>query len=134
MLVLSIPIIALTFTGLGTNYFSNIPHIFKVNSIKTLIYRSFHISSSYFSFDIDCKFLLIFFVSNGYPSHIFNKCLKLFLNSIFVEQPKYPTVNNDVRFIKLPFLGYATGKLRNELSKLLTDSFPQIHFNLIFFK
>ena len=34
-----------TFTGLGTNYLSVIPHSFKINAIKTLLYRCYSLSS-----------------------------------------------------------------------------------------
>lgn len=41
-----------TFTGLGLNYMSFMPHIFKVNSIKTLICRAFSICCSWSNFDM----------------------------------------------------------------------------------
>jgi len=50
-----------TFTGLGTNYLSFIPTLFKVNSIKTLLFRCYNISSDWFSFDKEIQFLTNFF-------------------------------------------------------------------------
>ena len=38
----------ITFSGLGMSFFSFIPFVFKLNSIKTLIYRGYTVSSSYF--------------------------------------------------------------------------------------
>ena len=39
-----------TFTGLGLNFLSECFHQYKINSIKTLIYRLYILSSSYFNF------------------------------------------------------------------------------------
>ena len=40
-----------TFTGLGTSFFSFIPFIHKMNSIRTLIHRSHSLSSTFANFD-----------------------------------------------------------------------------------
>ena len=56
-----------TFTGLSTNYLSFSPSLFKINSVKTLINRAYNICSSYFSFDLEMKFLLNFFYRKWFP-------------------------------------------------------------------
>ena len=60
-----------TFTGLGTHFLSHTQLIYKINSIKTLIYRSFQISSNYLNFHTDIVFLKNFFLENGYPTNLF---------------------------------------------------------------
>ena len=41
-----------TFTGLGLNFFSYVPHLFKVNYMITLIYRAYSICNSWNNFDL----------------------------------------------------------------------------------
>ena len=69
-----------TFTGLGINYLSFIPQLFKVNAIKTLLYRCYALSSDWFSFDEEIKFLTTFFHNNGFPLDIINNSICKFLN------------------------------------------------------
>ena len=78
-----------TFTGLGTNFHSFLCSRFKINSLKTLIYRAYHISSSYVNFDTEINFLRKFFYNNGYPSYLFDNHLNSFLNKIysFLKRP-----------------------------------------------
>ncbi len=46
-----------TFTGLGINYLSFIPRLFKINAIKTLLYRCYASSSNRIAFDHEVTFL-----------------------------------------------------------------------------
>ena len=50
-----------TFTGLGMNFLSFSPKLFKINSMKTLINRAYNICSDYVSFYNELKFLYNFF-------------------------------------------------------------------------
>ena len=71
------------FTGLSTNFFSFTPYIYKLNSIKTLIYRAYHISSSYLQFNQEINFLRKYFTDNLFPSHLVDSATKKFLNNIY---------------------------------------------------
>ncbi|XP_037774311.1 uncharacterized protein LOC119570765, partial [Penaeus monodon] len=68
-----------TFTGLGINYSSFSPKLFKLNSITTLINRAYSICSDYVKFDKEMKFLLNYFTENSYPSKLFYRILRKFL-------------------------------------------------------
>ncbi len=50
-----------TFTGLGLNYMSFVPSIYKINSIKTLIYWAYNICSSWVNFDLEINKLKEYF-------------------------------------------------------------------------
>ena len=56
-----------TFTGLATNFSSFIPHIFKINLIRTLVYRAYSIYSDAIYLKTECEFLKTFMSSNGIP-------------------------------------------------------------------
>ena len=121
-----------TFTGLGLNYLSHSSFIFKVNSIKTLINRAYNVCSNFLLFDKEVKFLQHFFECNGFPSFLFNKILRNFLNNKFSPNKSVATVPKDKRYIKLPYLGHISFGLRKQLNNILKESFPQIDFRFIF--
>ena len=57
-----------TFSGLGMSFFSFIPFIYKLNSIKTLIHRGYTVGSSYFRRVSEFNKLKCFFSKNGFPN------------------------------------------------------------------
>ena len=121
-----------TFTGLGTKYSSFIPRLFKINAIKTLLYRCYMISSNWSIFDDEVKFLTNFFQTNGFPLHIIENCISKFLNTIFVPSNTKLTEPVNTRYIKLPYYGHLSYVIRNKLSKLLHTSYPDFSFKFIF--
>ena len=60
-----------TFSGLGLNFHSFCPRNFKLNACRTLIYRAYHLCSSWHSFHEEIKFLSLFFKNNCYPISVF---------------------------------------------------------------
>ena len=60
-----------TFTGLGSHYLSIEPRLYKINAIRTLIFRAYNLSSSYLNFTKEIDFLKNYFHENGFPSGIF---------------------------------------------------------------
>ena len=78
-----------TYTGLGLNYLSFIPHVFKLNSIKTLLNRAYNLCSTYKLFDDEVTKLREYFLRNSYLSFLFDKILKQFLNNKYSERNTY---------------------------------------------
>nr|XP_027236922.1 uncharacterized protein LOC113828192 [Penaeus vannamei] len=68
-----------TFTGLGLHFLSNIPYIYKINSIRTFITGAYNLCSNWSSFHNEMKFLNNFFVSSGYPLQLFDKITDFFM-------------------------------------------------------
>ena len=121
-----------TYTGLGLNYLSHIPRIYKINSIKTLINRAYNICSTWSAFHEEMTFLKNFFMSNGYPSFLFHKVTNNFLCNKFSPKPAITTVKKDIKYIKLPYMGRLSFDLRKSLNKILTNAYPQINFRFVF--
>ena len=121
-----------TFTGLGLNYLSFCPRIFKINSIKTLLHRAYNICSTYELFDQEIKYLHEYFLKNSYLSSIFYKVLNAFLQNKFSEKVLVSTVSKDIRYFKLPFFGKSSFRVRKQLLGILRKSFPQIDFRFVF--
>ena len=122
-----------TFTGLGLSFFSFMPRTFKISAIKTLIYRAYNISSSFYNFHNELEFLKNFFKDNGYPCYLFYNCVNRFLSGVYeVNQAKEITVPKLELYIKFPFFGIEGDKLKTDLKKLLEKYFPYIRPNFIF--
>ena len=92
-----------TFTGLGTNFFSNIPYKYKINAIKTLIYRAYHLTTSYLLFNVEIDFLKSFFAKNGFSTTLFEDQLRILLNKYRTSPPKLPSVEKMPFYFKLPY-------------------------------
>ena len=121
-----------TYTGLGLNYLSYSAYLFKVNSIGTLINRAYNICSDYCKFDIEMRFLHDYFLKNAYPSHLFYKVLRHFLDKKHSPQVQILTVNKDIRYVRLPYVGKASLEVKSKLQAILRNTYPQIKFQFIF--
>ena len=121
-----------TFTGLGMNFFSHCSFGFKVNSCRTLVHRAFRLCSSWSKFHEELSVLNLFFKRNCFPSHIFFKTVKNFLDNLFI--PKQPNFNvpKKVMYVSLPYLGNVSAFLKQELNLTLNKLYPYVKFNFVF--
>ena len=114
------------------HYLSYAPQKYKINSISTLINRAYNICTTWSLFDLEMKFLSNYFETNGYPSIMFQKTLRLFLNDKFCQPLKLISVPKQTKYIKLPYLGRLSYSVRKQLRDVLKYSFPQVKFNIVF--
>ena len=121
-----------TFTGLSSNFFSCEPMIYKINAIKTLIYRSYHICSSYINFHTENNFLIDFFYNNSYPKQLIFREIRFFLAKLYNQNKIKITVPKKKIYISFPFYGYISEKLKNEINTLVNMRFPQLDLRLVF--
>ena len=115
------------------NFNSFAPFNFKINLIKTLIFRSYSLSSNYFNLHLDFEKVKSCLSLNGFKVNIIEKCIKTFFDRI-LSPPKLPVnnVSKQVLFIKLPFHGDESFKIRKNLVQLFCHFYPQIKLNVIF--
>ncbi len=121
-----------TFTGLGINFFSFVPDLFKINAIKTLIHRAFTHCSSWQFFHVEINKLRSFFKDNLFPTDLFDKCVKEFLHVKFRTEKIVCNVRKEVRYVSLPFYGHSSFTIRKQLGKFLSTAYPQCNFRFIF--
>ena len=121
-----------TFTGLGTHFLSFDPMKFKINAIRTLIYRAYNLCSSYFNIHKELEFLKNFFHNNGYPEFIFLREISNFFKKIYIKKPSVPTVPKQKVYFPLPYYGYISEIIKKEIKELVEKHIPQIELNLIF--
>ena len=115
-----------TFSGLGTNYFSNTAMKYKISSIITLLHRAYNICSTFALFHDEVLFLKTYFTNNCYPSKLFNCLLKKFLNSKYDTKAIAHTVSKQKVYVHMPFIGTQSEKLLSEVKMLLSTYYPQI--------
>jgi hypothetical protein len=88
-----------------------------------ILYRFFSICSSYENFHVQLELFRNVFNRNGYPTRLFDRCLRVFLDKIF--QPK------KVMYFCLPFTGSYSLQIRTQISRLCSSAFP--HLNILRF-
>ena len=120
-----------TYTGLGLNFYSFVPNLFKFNSIKTLLHRAYNMCNDWHKFHLELERLKHYFHVNSYPSSIVEKHIKSFITSKFVNK-KIDEQTKEIKYIRLPFLGHSSYHLRSKLSTLLSKNFPEFKFKFIF--
>ena len=120
-----------TFTGLAMNYLSSEPILYKLNAVRTLIYRAYHLSSTYINFNNEIKFLKTFFHNNCFPSHIIDTITKKFLSKIY-NPTTTTTVAKQTIYISFPYLGYISDKIKNEITNLTQKRFPHLNLKIVF--
>ena len=120
-----------TFTGLGTNFNSYVHSGFKLNAIRTLIHRAYHLSSSYILFDAEIKFLRNFFSNNGFPQYLVDNTIHKFLKNIFCPKQPLSTAGKKPLYIALPYCGQDGEEVYNKLHSQLSSIYPYIKFQFI---
>ena len=120
-----------TFTGLAMNYLSSEPLLYKLNAVRTLIYRAYHLSSNYINFDNEINFLKTFFHNNCFPSHIIDTITKKFLTRIY-HPVTTTTVAKQTIYLSFPYLGYISEKIKDEINSLTHKRFPHLNLKIVF--
>ena len=116
-----------TFSGLGTSFFSATCRRYKINSIRTLLFRAYSLSSSYLVFCNEIEFLKKFFINNGYPLHSIENRLRLFLDKIFTPVASQPTVKRDKKYFCFPYYRNQSEKLATNFKNALENAYPQLN-------
>jgi len=122
-----------TNTNLGTNFFSHIPPLFKLNAVKVLIYRAYHLSSSYLSLNAEFEFLGRFFMKNNFNLDTIYQLQNNFLNKLYQPKVSNITVPKQIIYLKLPYYDQIFYKLKRNLLFILKKNYPQVDFRLVFY-
>ena len=121
-----------TFTGLTMKFSSFIPINFKRNLICTLTTRAFNICSDYFRLDLELKFLRDMFFKNGFSFAFTDTYIGKTLTKLMAPREKITTVNRAIIYFSIPFVGKKSFSLKNKLSKLLRECYPQVKVHVTF--
>ena len=103
-----------TFTGLFTIFHSFIPLTCKRCLVSCLIHRIFNLCSSYENFHIQLEIVRNLFKLNGFPSHMFERITRRFLDNTFDPKPSVQTVPKKIIYFCLPFTGIHSLQIRTQ--------------------
>src|SRR5215469_17992741 len=78
------------------------------------------------------NYLKDFFSFNKFNNNLISKYIHNFLNSKYESNTPIITVPKNTIYVKLPFYDQIYSELKNNLNKLLRNTFPQLKINLIF--
>ena len=92
-----------TFTGLGMNFLSYCPLIYKINTIKTLLHRAYKLPSNYLNFTQEVEYLRNLYYNNSYPSDFFELQVYKFLYKIRKSPAELITVERKQIFLSFPY-------------------------------
>ena len=104
----------------------------KINTVRTLIFRAYNLSSTFLNFTNEINFLKNYFFDNGFPSDIFYKYVRLFLSNIYNPNPARPTVRKQIMYISFPYFGYISDTLKKEILTYVERLYPQIDLRIAF--
>ena len=121
-----------TFTGLFTNFNSFIPFAYKQNLVSCLIHRIFNLCSSYENFHKQLEVVRKLFNSNGFPSHMFDRIVRRFLDHTFDPRPPVLTASKKIIYFCLPFTGIHSLQIRTQINRLCNAAFPHLDIRFVF--
>ena len=121
-----------TFTGLFTNFNSFIPLVYKQNLVSSLIHRIFNLCSSYENFHTPLEVVRKLFNSNGFPSHMFDRIVRRFLDHTFDPRPPVLTASKKIIYFCLPFTGIHSLQIRTQINRLCNTAFPHLDIRFVF--
>ena len=121
-----------TFTGLYTDFGSLTTSNYKTNLITVLVYRAFHICSTYISFHTQLLFIKEVLHDNCYPKYLIDSFIKRFLNKHFDPRLEPTTVQKMPLCFYITYLGQISLQLRRKISRLLRKAYPCVDFRVVF--
>lgn len=108
------------------------PSRYKTGLVKTLLYRSFKLCSSYPLFHSELLRLKDILVTNSYRINFVDSIIRSFLNKQFVHIKKVTTVERMPLTITLPYLGRYSLELRRKIRTFLKSAYPQLCLKIAF--
>ena len=120
-----------TFTGLYTDFASLSPDKYKVNLVRILVFRAFHICSTCSNFHNELIRIKRILADNCFPRSIIDRVIKSFLDDKFGNRPLRK------KMIKLPlfyafFLGQYSLQLKTRIIRLIKQCYPTLKVEVIF--
>ena len=121
-----------TFTGLYTDFSSLSPDKYKVNLVRILVFRAFHICSTYSNFHNELIRIKRILADNCFPRSIIDRVIKSILDDKFGNRPPKKEDDKTPLILCLPFLGQYSLQLKTRLIRLIEQCYPTLKLEVIF--
>ena len=112
-----------TSTSLFTNYNSFTPLVYRLSVFRCLLYRAYHLCSSWSLFHIEIGNIRSMIIRNAYPSWVLDRIIKRSVNDFIHRNVQYGP-NKERLYIGLPFLGSVTDQLRRSIKQINKQFMP----------
>ena len=122
-----------TFTGLYTDFGSLWPNKCKVDLIRVLVHRAFHMMCSTYSYFHD-EVARIKGISkeNCFPVPLIDRVIKTFLEQQFSKRPQPTREEKQFLMFCLPFLGSYCLQIKTKLTRHFKQCYPDVKLKVIF--
>ena len=87
---------------------------------------------SYENFHIQLEVVRNLFKLNGFPSHMFERITRRFLDNTFDPKPSLQTVPKKIICFCLPFTGIHSLQIRTQINRLCNAAFPHLDTRFVF--
>jgi hypothetical protein len=121
-----------TFTGLYTNWFSNVSPNSKLACLRALLHRAFYLVTDYALFHQEVLSIRSLMISNNFPARVVDTAVRRLLNGIFNKKPTTLTVEKLEIVMKLPFCGNDAINLTRKLTNIVENSYHHIKLQTVF--
>ena len=121
-----------TFNGVFTNFKFFIPTVYNCGLVYTLLDRSFNITFSYEKFHNETNALKQILKLNRYPTQFIDRCIKQFLQKLYVAMTIHDTVNKKQLLIVLPFLSALSFLVRKRLQSCVRNTMSYCSLRIAF--
>ena len=118
--------------GLLYHFSSFIPKIYKNNLIYCLVYRVYHIASSYQLFHEDLVNLRKKFIRNGFPKWQFELIVNKFLTSVYNPKTTQQIAPKKTCMLILPYLGPLSVYVNRKIKRLVNKFYPLIELRIVY--
>ena len=121
-----------SFSDVYTHFDSYMPFSYKFSLVSTIIFCIFTICSDMPKFHLEiCKIKNIF-IKKGYSKWFLYKCIKTFLNKVFIPRRIVQTVEKKQVTIVLPYMGMTSTERKVKLHKNFKQLLPTCDLRVIF--
>ena len=108
------------------------PLNYKFSLVSTVTFRSFTICSDMPKFHQEICKIKDVFIKNGYSERFLDKCVKTFLNKVFIPKRIIQTAEKKQVTIVLPYMGMISTELKVKLHKTFKQLLPACELRVIF--
>ena len=108
------------------------PLNYKFSLVSTVTFRSFTICSDMPKFHQEICKIKDIFIKNGYSERFLDKCVKTFLNKVFIPKRIIQTAEKKQVTIVLPYMGMISTELKVKLRKTFKQLLPACELRVIF--
>ena len=122
-----------TFSWVYLNYTSFLPIDYKRGLISTLLFRTYTLCSDYYKLHEEIARLKLIWQKNGFLLFFIDKCVKRFLDKLFIKR-KTPEVSSNKKEIISPlmFLGKISIQIKKKLQIIFRDGGPGVKLKIVF--